>query len=217
MPTTWDPANRNASIALSGGNLTATSSAGSGSQNCAARATTALVGKLYFEVTFSSSASAQYYSVGVMNGSASLSANIGASNGAAWANKLFTPSFSQIYLNGTGIGTFGLILANAQVLRVAVDRTANRVWWAINNNTWSGSSVWMGSNGGFNDDPGTGVGGQDISTVTGAIYPAFSSAWTGDVAVLNPGPSMAYAVPSGFSAIDAAVAGASQARVMVLA
>jgi len=199
---TWNPSDKDAHQALSGGNLIATSSAGSGTVNSAVRATQAVsvAVKTYFEITFSSSASAQYFSVGVMNSAAALNANIGATNGINFCNK-FNGSTSAIYLNGSGSGTYPA-LTNGQVLRVAVDRANNKIWFAINANTWSGSAVWMGS-GGTTDDPGTGVGGANIASVTGTIFPAISSAWTGDVATLNGGTAgFAYAIPTGFTQLD---------------
>src|SRR5436190_19569627 len=103
MAVTWDPANKNAAIALSVGNSTATSSAGSGSVNAAVIGTVAISAtiKQYFEVT-ASAGSNQYFSVGVMNGSASLAGNIGATNGAAAVNKL-NGGGEAIFRNGTQI------------------------------------------------------------------------------------------------------------------
>lgn len=218
MATTWNPSDKDANIVLSGGNLVATSSAGSGTVNTAVRATTAISAtiKQYFEVTITGTIG-QYMSVGVMNATASLVANVGQTNGAAFVKGYSGNSFSNIYRNGGATATNYPNPAAGQTIRVAVDRTANRVWWAVNNNTWSGSAVWMGDTS-TNNDPNTGLGGLDITSVTGTIYPAYSSAWTGDVATLNPGPTLTYAVPSGFSAIDAGVAApAAQAMAMVLA
>jgi hypothetical protein len=221
MPTTWDPAHKNAAIALTGGNLTATSSAGSGSVNAAVYATTAISAtvKQYFEITVTVVLAQSFYSVGVMNGSASLSANIGQTNGAAAVQRLVG---GQLYLlrNGTNLGVSTIPqLVTGQVLRVAVDRAANKLWWAVNNNIWTGASVWFGSLV-AGDDPATGAGGMDISTVTGTIYPAMSSAWTGEVAVLNAGATaFAYAVPAGFVGIDGGGGGGAsvQARAVVMA
>jgi hypothetical protein len=203
--TTWNPADKNAAIALSGGNLTATSSAGSGSANCAVRATQAIstTQKQYFEVTVSGTVG-QYLSVGVMNAAASLSANIAQTNGAALVNNLFTGS-TRTYINGTqNITTAYSIFSSGQVIRVAVDRAANKIWWAVNNNPWtSGATPWIGSTSGTTDDPATGTGGANISGVTGAIYPALGSAWTGDVATFNGGTAaFAYTPPTGFTGVD---------------
>ena len=211
---TWNPSDKNASIALTGSNLIATSSAGSGTVNACVRATQAVnfATRTYFEVTFSSSASAQYFSIGVMNGSASLSANMGATNGIAFVNK-FGGASSAIYVNGVGQGNIYPALVNGQVIRVAVDRLVNKIWWAINNNTWSGSAVWMGD-GTVNNNPVTGLGGANLASVGLPIYPAFSSAWTGDVGTFNGGTAaFAYAIPAGFTALDSAPAALSYAQV----
>ena len=203
--TTWNPSDKNAAIALSNGNRTATSSAGSGTVNAAVRATTAISAttKQYFEVTVSAYGGtlAQYFSIGVMNSAASLSANMGATNGAALVSWLSAGS-TRTYINGTISTTTYPNFYPGVVIRVAVDRAANKIWWAANNDIWSGSSVWIGS-GATGDDPATGTGGASISAVTGTIYPALSSAWTGDVAVINGGTTaFAYAIPSGFAGLD---------------
>lgn len=214
MPTTWNPADKNAGIALTGSNLIATSSAGSGTVNQAVRATTAISPtiKQYFEVTVSGTMG-QYLSVGVLNSGATLSNDVGAVNGAAFCH-IFSPGTSKSRMNGAISGSWPPISAG-QVVRVAIDRNNNRIWWALNNNTTNGTA-WMGD-GTINADPVTNTGGLFISAVTGTIFPAFSSAWTGDVATLNPGPTgFAYAVPSGFIALDG-VATTPQARAMVLA
>lgn len=203
MALTWDPATKNAAIALSVGNSTATSSAGSGSVNAGVIGTVAISAtvKQYFEVTVSAGAN-QYFSVGVMNGSASLSANLGATNGAAWVNRLST-TVSNVYRNGTNfVGPAYPLLSVGQVIRVAIDRASNKMWWAVNTVTWGAGNTWMDGAGTFSD-PATNTGGLDISAVTGTIYPAFSSAWTGDVAVINGGAAgFAYSAPTGFTAID---------------
>ena len=176
---TWNPSDKDAAQTLSGGNFIATSSAGSGTVNSCVRATQGISPsvKTYFEVTVSGTLG-QYLSIGVMNGSASLAANVGATNGIDFVNK-FSGTTSSIYLNGVNTVSVLPVLTSGQVVRVAVDRTANKIWFAINNNTWSGSAVWMGS-GATTDDPATGTGGASLSTVTGTIFPATSSAWTGD-------------------------------------
>ena len=170
------------------------------------RSTTAPIAaaaKVYFEITFTSPATAKYFSAGVMSGTASLTANMAGSNGAGYLNKMASATASLIYLNGTAVSnTQYPALVSGQVLRVAVDRTAGKAWWAINNQTWTGSSIWMGS-GGSNEDPATGVGGVNISAITGSIFPGVSSAWTGDVATFNGGAAgFAYAIPAGFAALD---------------
>ena len=213
MPTTWDPANKNAAIALSGGNLIATSSAGSGSVNAGVIATTAIPAatKVYFEITFGGTGG-QYFSIGVMNGSASLSANIGATNGAAFVKGLANSGINSTdYVNGSVGSVTPPNPSVGMVIRVAVDRASNLIWWG------EGGAGWFDGHGG-SPDPGTNLGGRSISVVTGTIYPAFSSAWTGDVATLNPGPTgFTYAIPSGYVGLGAVAASAAQARVMVLA
>lgn len=216
MATTFDPAHTAATMALSGGNLIATSSGGSNTVNGVTLGTTAMAGKQYFEVTLTGTMG-QYFTVGVMNGSASLTANLGQSNGAGMMNK-GSGSLNSIYINGLNNvgGTDYPVYVSGQVVRVAVDRTANKIWWAVNNNTWSGSAVWMGS-GNTTDNPATGAGGASLISVTAPIYPAVSSSWTGDVATAAFGSAgFAYAVPAGFAGIDPPATGGSVTQAMAL-
>ena len=217
---TWDAANKHPTqITLSGGNKIATSSAGSGTTNAAVRATQAIstTRKEYFEITVSGTVG-QYLSIGIVSGSVSLTGNmnIGGSSGAALGNRL-NAGQTVTYINGVvAAGTVYTNFSSGNVIRIAVDRAANKMWWANGNTTWSGSAVWIGS-GGTTDDPATGTGGANISAVTGAIYPAASSAWTGDVCTINGGDTaFAYAVPSGFVGISAPLA-SSDARLTQVA
>jgi hypothetical protein len=204
MAVTWDPSHKNAAIALSGANLVATSSAGSGSVNAAVYGTIAISAtiKQYFEVTVSGTMG-QYFSIGVMNGSASLSANLASTNGAAFINK-FNTTTSGFYRNGVQIDPSPPNFTTGQVIRVAVDVANNKIWWAINNIPFAGAGgPWMGSGSGGAQDPVTNTGGLPLSGVTAPIFPAFSSAWTGDAATINGGTTpFAYAVPSGFASLD---------------
>jgi len=215
MALTWDPAHKAALIALSGGNLIATSSAGSGTVNAAVYGTVAISAtvKQYFEVTITGT-TGQYCSVGMINGSASLTANIGTTNGSGLVNKLAGGGTTTVALrNGSQTVAAFRNFATGNVIRVAIDRAANRMWWAINAFTWSTSNIWYGS-GSVPVDPAAGTNGLDISPTTGTIYPAFSSAWTGDVATINGGATaFAFGPPAGFVGIDAA---AVRRRVMVV-
>ena len=222
MPITWNPADKNAGMALSGSNMIATSSAGSGTVNQAVRATQAIAPttKQYFEVTITGTVG-QYLSIGIMD-SSTITGNVGIGTpgqGVCYSNKFTTSTQSCIYMNGTNqsVGKVYPQLASGQVMRVAVDRAANKVWWAINTIIWISGTEWMGS-GTPGDNPATGTGGFGISAVTGTIYPAFSSAWTGDVATVNFGATtFAYAVPAGFVGADAVTVSGTQARAIVLA
>lgn len=210
MPVTWDPAHKDALITLSGSNLVATGSSGSGTVNTAVYATQAISPtiKQYFEVLATAASTpgtpvGQYYSIGVMNGAAALNSNIGAINGAAFVSS----SGSFMFVNGTTFSSGLPALTNGAVMRVAIDRAANKIWWAQGNIAWDvgSGSIWMGD-GAINNNPATGVGGRNVSAVTGTIYPAFSAAWTGDVANANFGATaFTYPVPAGFVGLDTAI------------
>jgi hypothetical protein len=206
MPVTWDAANKNAAIALSGGNLTATSSAGANTVNAAVVATQAIspTVKQYFEITLSSPAPSYYFQFGVMNLSGSLAGNVGVgTQGAALCNALISfNSGSSDFVNGVA-GSVFFPLFSSGVLRVAVDRANNKIWWAIGGVTYTFGTWFDGASAA--SDPATNTGGRDISAVSGTIYPAISSAYTGDVATANFGATaFAYPPPTGFVGLDSA-------------
>jgi hypothetical protein len=83
-------------------------------------------------------------------------------------------------------------LTTGQVIRVAVDLTARRIWFRPPGQNWNGNASY---------DPATGVGGYDISMLTGALYPYFNCTQASQSITANFGDSaFANAVPSGFTA-----------------
>jgi hypothetical protein len=218
--TTWNPADKNAGITLTNGNLTATGSAGAGTTNQAVRGTAAVSAsvKQYFEVK--ATQAARYWFAGVMSSSASVTNgdNVGQTNGICFGN--LNAGSAVVYRNGVALPTTYTTVATGDVIRVAVDRVANKIWFAINNTAWVGVGTRRLTPTPTIEDPATGTGGADISVVTGTIYPAWSSAYTGDAATINGGAAaFAFAVPAGFVGIDtgAVVSIARRPRITVFA
>jgi len=166
--TTFDPANKNANVVLSGDNLR---TAQNGSENswCAAKGTVSRsTGKLYFEAVPSGGGTTSM--IGIGRDTQSL------------ANGIFTGHVGGIgywfaggvYRNGTGNITAGVNPASGLV-GVAVDLDAQLFWWLNNANLAAG---WN------NDpiaDPAKGLGGLDISMLgaKGLAYFPSSSPATG--------------------------------------
>lgn len=148
---TWNPSDKHADIALSGGNLTATKSTG-GTTWRACRATVGKTsGKWYWELRIDSGRSAMR--IGVANDSAVMSGEpTTTANG--WGEEPIDGDTR--HSNST---TSGGIAANvADTVMVAVDIDAHKIWWGV-------EGVWFSSG---NPAAGTGARYSDLS---GTIYP----------------------------------------------
>ncbi len=108
---------------------------------------------------------------------------------------------ANVYINGGSPGSVAVGASQGVTLGVAVDTTANLIWFCTS--TSSGSPVW---NGGGSANPATGAGGYDISSLTtSALVPFYSTtatATTTNAATLNVGgTSFLYGLPTGFAAL----------------
>jgi hypothetical protein len=167
--TTWNPSDKNAGIALTNGNLTATRSGGSGDAGVRSIASTSTA-KVYWEITADTLTNTNN-AFGVANSTWNLTWVDGSFNNAgSWGLNALLP-----YASGDVIG-------------VALDATARKVWYRVNGGSWGPSG-----------DPAAGTGGRDISTLTGALYALVFSNPNGDGHTANFGAT-AYAnsAPSGF-------------------
>jgi hypothetical protein len=177
----WNPADIN-SMTLSAGNLTATSTAGSGG----VRGVSYASGKFYWECAMATWANANT-APGIASASAILS-NFGATptqaalvrqNGLIWVNNVST---------GNSLGA----RASGDVIGIALDIGSRLIWFRLApSGNWNGSST---------ANPATGTGGLNISGLLGALYPAFAGAASGDQCSINVGgSSFVGSVPSGFT------------------
>jgi hypothetical protein len=121
---------------------------------------------------------------------------------------------TAIWVNG-GISSSFPSIANGDVIGIAVDLTAQLVWFRIcPSGTWNGSGT---------ANPATGVGGISISSIsTGLLFPMYTvGASVGNNVTANFGASaFSGALPSGFTsgwlgAGQPAMAGYLAARVQV--
>jgi hypothetical protein len=181
-PTTWNPSDVGGSVALSGGNLIFSTTAGG---NSGVRSTNPLsTGKVYFEVTIGNQGSAAF-NCGCVNGSGSPDADTANPAGAGavivFANGGISPS-----------GSIGAGFSNGDICCVAVDVGSKLAWFRKNAGNWNGSGT---------NNPATGVGGVSFSSVTGPFY-AFGGFSGGSASMTaNFGAtSFTYTVPSGFTA-----------------
>jgi len=156
---TWNPADKNAGITLSSGDLVATAA---GAGFVGVRATVSISsGKKYFEVTMNFPGGGQTSScVGIANGSWSLSTFVGDTNSCG-----LVVGTGAILGGGTGPSTDGTFAAGGDVVCVAVNKTADLIWFRVNGGNWNGSAT---------ADPATETSGTDTSGISGAIFPASS-------------------------------------------
>jgi hypothetical protein len=169
--TTWNPADKNANVTLSGGNLTATQTAAS--TDGAVRGTTSKsTGKWHFEVYVAAGATGRP-SMGIANSSQSLSASNGADS-------------AVIFQNGTPV-----IAGVSQPLVTAMTTPG---YMAIEVDL-DNSDIYFQFNGGSRDGP------YDISGISGPFFPFVCVFNTGNSGVANFGQSaFSVAVTSGYSA-----------------
>jgi hypothetical protein len=157
------------------------------------RANVAITGKKYFEVQFVGHPGARNVGISKRSKYGDL-VNLGTdAMGLSLVN-------GNVYLNfGTPLASFGGALTGNGTVRVAVDESADLIWFAWNSGLWNNNG---------SADPASGAGGVSFAGLgAGAIYPAVSAAVDQDfvayqvVKLLN-GAACAYSSPSGFSALS---------------
>jgi len=187
----WSPDDKHSSITVTPENEFAATFNSSGWRN-ARGAFGRSSGKYYLE--FKVNGSSPTHGVGLAATNAPLQDNhIGVSPHGILI--LCSPAmFGQVFTNNTLASDYWTTNPVASMtVQLAVDLTAKKVWAKK-----VGDSLWNNSG---TADPATGVGGYDISTIEGTVYPAWSVSSSGASVVLNPGVyAWAGAIPSGFAA-----------------
>ena len=121
---TWNPADKAASIALSGGNKTATSSVSSVHE--IVRATLGRsTGKWYFEISFSPAGGATGFS-GVSPNTLAPSGNYPGISATSWG---YLQLNGNKYNSGSAVG-FGADFNGVANVGTAIDLDLGRIWWA---------------------------------------------------------------------------------------
>jgi hypothetical protein len=158
--TTWSPTDKSAAITLSSGNLTATST---GTGLSAVRATSAMASaKYYWEVTVGAvNGSSLQPSIGIANASMALNNYVGSDT-----NSVAIVTSGGVLLNAASLGAIGAFTAG-DVMDVAVDTTAKKIWFRKNGGNWNNDVI-------ANQNPALGVGGMSFSSITGPYFPATS-------------------------------------------
>jgi len=158
--TTLDPANKDASVALSNGNLTATNT--TTNNTLGARATGfATAGKLYFEATVNASDGNTQNHVAIIKSTFCAGSYNCFPGGSAIS---YTPQTGDVYINtGSPVHTIQTT-SPTQVVGVALDITGALVWFRPNGGNWNNDPT---------ADPATGTGGYSVSAVSSGatLYP----------------------------------------------
>jgi len=209
--TTWNPADKGASIVLSNGNLTAAWPGGAGAWVRAAFGAT--TGKYYWEINAdawtntNTSAGIALSTNNLVNGIAAAGAGVGTS-GLGFGG--------VVYVDGASAGiSFGTI-TSGHLMCYALDCDAGRVWFKN-----SAAGNWNNSG---TANPATGTGGVTLTQFGAgkALYPAFGPWGTNDKMTANFGQNaFTGVVPSGFTqgfGTGLPIAGGGvTSRVMILA
>jgi hypothetical protein len=192
-PTTLNPADKDTHITLSNGNLTAVGTAGW--TGLVRSVSPQSAGKFYWETTFNATQSQS--GVGLAIGSLAVAtqtfSNAGTGkSGLIQLGNVFVDGSATLTVGGVPASnvSFGTVPSGA-VICVAVDLTAQLIWWRL-----GAGGNWNNSAG---RDPVAGTGGVSIPNV-GTAYPTdcFGGA---DTLISNFGASaFVGAVPSGFTA-----------------
>jgi len=144
-------------------------------------------GKYYWEGVFSTAGN-NNTGVGIATSTAPLSSLAANATGACMIYKGF-----PVWLNGSSQGTSIGIVAQGDVVAVAVNIDAKLIWFRL-----GASGSWNATSGTAND-PATGTGGISLSALTPPYYPATSEYQTGDAITANFGQNtFVGAIPSGY-------------------
>ncbi len=176
---TMNPLRIGPDLTLSNGNLDITT--GATSSKIVSSTIGMTTGKWYWEATLTASGEIL---IGVEDGTAVLAQYAG-SNANTWA---YDSANGQIYNNGSG-SVYGASLTTGDVLGIAVDADAKKIWFA-KNGTWQNSgSPTGGTNAAF-------------TTLPALTFPVFSPYNAGSGCSANFGQRpFAYTAPSGFKAL----------------
>jgi len=156
--TTWNPADKSASLTLTGSNLIATAAAAFQGVRAIDRQVT---GKYYFENTGTTWISGTA-SIGFSNSTTSLTV-------ISTANAITLSGGSgQIQTGGVQVATLGA-RANGDIIGMAIDCDARLVWFRVApSGNWNGSAT---------ASPATGAGGLDCSLAGGIGVPLYPFAY----------------------------------------
>lgn len=185
--TTWNPADKSASITLSGGNLTAAGTATAGGVRGATSQASGQ--KLYWEVTVGGTTPGATSRVGFAVAAQGLTTTLGSvPQGCGWNGNVGT-----VVIAGGAVGT-AVTYATGDVLRFALDLVNNKIWVAKNGGLWNNSGA---------ANPATNTGGFALTSLSAGPYFIcwINNSTNGSTFTMDP-TGAAFGPPSGFSTWD---------------
>ena len=182
--STFDPNNKGASVTLSGSNLIATVSSGTGS----VRGTNRVSGLTYFEMVIGATLSGSAR-VGLCNPSFVFTGLLGVD-----ANGVGYDSGGTVKINNATVATIATYAAGNNI-GVAVDPLRELIWFRVNGGNWNNDVI-------ANQNPVGAVGGISISSAGGNWNPAWGGSATSSATGVFASGSWTYAAPTGFSSPD---------------
>lgn len=200
----WDSSNKDADIALSNGDKTATNNNGTSGHVDNVRSDTALdpAGKIYFEVHGDTVADADFMT-GICTEDWPISNGLMTFHSDAWGYDRYWDK-AQHDMSSTFYNEDDGTISDGDVVMVAVDMDAGDIWFGLNG-TWKGSG-----------NPATGANpaftGQDFTTKDMFIGLNLQTDSSGGatVATLATDPDdLSYSIPSGFTTAGESEGGAS--------
>jgi hypothetical protein len=136
--TTWNVADKASSVILSDGDRTATGD-GTSTQGFVRSTTSKTAGQWHFEGTFIDQSSGSLPSLGVMNGSATLTGtSIAAADRAGVTSGPSAGQPARLWHQGTGPVVGVDPINNGTVVAVEVDLDADQFWYCVAGGTWQG-------------------------------------------------------------------------------
>jgi hypothetical protein len=209
MATTWNPSDKDASITLSNGNLTADSSILN--QFRSVRSTTSKSsGKVYFEIKITNNPGGEStWMGGIMTANANLVGYPGSDTNGVGAYPWYGGG-GLIYYNSSGNAAANLNTgpgSMGKTVGIAFDIDSRLFWGTVDGTHWNNTGT---------DNPATGSGGFSV-TPTGPFFIGWGGGFNTDgdsQATIQPdAASFAFAVPSGFAAWDPAAGAALTADI----
>jgi hypothetical protein len=177
---TWNPLDKSASITLSGSDLVASNA--DASANHSVRATKGKsTGKWYWEITVNSATANSGAEIGVGSSSVGLDVKM-ASSATGW-----TFQENNYYGNDGNYTIAGNTWGTGDVISIAIDMDAGKIWWR-KNGTWTSGNPADGSS-------------PKYSNLSGTVYPMCSAKNTTQYTVNFGASAFAYSVPDGFAGV----------------
>jgi len=187
-PVTLNPSDKSVNITLSGGNLTATTTADN--YSCA-RATKSFTTELiYFRAVMTTIVDSDYYGIGVGDEYFDVEDTYPGLFTISDEGVTFVP-YPWYYAGPSGNYTLGgSAFSDGAIMEVCINGTTRKAWAKK-----STDGSW-----GPSGDPAAGTGGVDISYITGALFPFFFAYYSGSVITMD---FTGGTPPSGFSHLTA--------------